>query len=97
EAADDVRSAGDGGQVNIRLDVIVDEVEALRSKRRARRQHGPERREVVRGARLETGLLQRIDVLGRRAEVGAAFLRRVIPKDAAGGMERRAVVEQECR
>src|SRR4051812_44345912 len=36
ETADDVGSTRDGGQVDIALDVVVHEVEALRCKRRSR-------------------------------------------------------------
>src|SRR5262249_22673615 len=53
---DDVRTAGDRGQMDIRLDRPVDEVEAFGRERRSGRRDRPDRGEIVRLDRFQTGL-----------------------------------------
>src|SRR3546814_5334680 len=53
EAGDDVGAAGDGGQADVLLDVLVDVVEALRHQRRAGRGEQAQGGEVVAGLRSE--------------------------------------------
>ena len=68
EAANDVGAAGDGGQMNIALDLAIDEIEAFRGERRTGRGDGADRIQLMRLARLQAGLMDRVDVFGRGAE-----------------------------
>src|SRR5690606_10224106 len=93
EAGDDVRAAGNGGQLQVFLDVAIDVVEGFRQQRRARGENRPQLGKVELLARLEAGFLQRGDVLRAGAEDADTFLFRVLPQALRAGVERRAVVE----
>ena len=97
EAGHDVGAARDRRQAEVRLDALVDVVEALRRQRGAGGEHRPQRRELVVLARHEADLLRRVDVLGRGAEVGHPLALGEVPQHLAARDERRAVVEQQRR
>ena len=68
EAGDDVGAARDRGEMQVRLDRVVDEVEVFRRERRAGRGQHAHAREIVRVARPKSRLPHRVDEFRRRAE-----------------------------
>src|SRR5690606_16840669 len=56
EARDDVGAPRDRGEMDVRLDLAVDVVEAFGNQRRAGGKHGLERLEPVRATRAQAGL-----------------------------------------
>ena len=97
EAGDDVGAAGDRGEMDVALDGVIDEGEALRRQRRARRGDDLQRREIVRLAGLEAGLVDAVDELRRGAEHRHVLGRGIVEQDVAVRMEGRAVIEQQRR
>ena len=97
EAGDDVGAAGNRGEVDIRLDRLVDEIEILRRQRRTRRGHHSQSRQIVAVARAKTRLAHCIDELRRRAEDRHPLVLRIIEERAPFWMEGRAVVEEKRR
>src|SRR3954465_2899987 len=97
ETGHDVGAPGDGRQANVLFDVAVDVVEPFGQERRTRGEHGAQLLQLVRVDRLETRLAERVDELGRGAEVSHALGVSEVEEEAPAIHERRAVVEQERR
>ena len=97
EARHDVGAAGDRRQAEVVLDDLIDVVEALLGERAPGREHRPQVRELEILARHHTQLPRRVDVLGRRAEVGHPLLFGEDPERAPAIDERRAVEQEQRR
>ena len=97
EAGHDVGAAGDGGEVQVRLDRVIDQAEACRHERRSRGKHDAQGDKVVGLARPQPGLVHGVDVFRRRAEMRHALRLRVVEQRLGRGVERRAVEEQQRR
>ncbi len=95
ETADDVGAAGNRRQVDIRLDVFVHEVEALRRKRRPCRRHGPETAETVCRPRADRRLADRVDELRGGAEERHAGFVGKVEQHGAVRVQGRTVEEQQ--
>ncbi len=83
--------------MHVALDLAVDVVEALGHQGRAGRAEAADGGERMRVDRRQPGLVARIDEFRRGAEPGHALGIGEIEDDVAGGVEGRAVIEQQRR
>src|SRR6185437_1989674 len=92
ETGNDVGAAGDGGEMQIRLDRAISEVEAFGQERRAGGEHRPQCREVNTPCGRVAVLLESREVLGAGAEDADVLILRHSPEHSRVGMEGTAVV-----
>ena len=93
EARNDVGAAGNRGQQHAFLHIAIDVIETFRHQRRAGRQNGPERRQLVRFARTHAGLFGCANPLRAGAEHADAEFVDKIPQRIRIRMHGRAVVQ----
>ncbi|OIQ78265.1 hypothetical protein GALL_400360 [mine drainage metagenome] len=93
EAGHKVGSTGHGTQADIGFDVRIDVVEAFGREGRSGGHDGAQIRKTMRGFWVQARLAQRLDELGRRAQMGEAHGVGVIEQDGIAAQSRRSVVK----
>ena len=97
EAADDVGAAGDAGEMDVRLDLAVDPLEAGPRERRSGREDGAQRREAVAPRRHQAGGAAAVDEARAGPEVCHLQAVDRVPQHVEGRMRGRPVVEHDGR
>ena len=95
EATIDVRAAGDGGQLQVRLNLTVNKLEVFNRQRRAGGKHRPQRRQIICLAGFDARILQGGNVTGAGAENGYFFILGHFPQSARVGMKGIAVIQNQ--